>query len=103
MRPPPPSDTPPAVTGTPASNVPEASQTPAPPTEPDSNALPPTREISVVREGLTDVFTGTLYTSEQGYAIYLLPDYVLLPADPAGLNQDLIQPNPTAGVEPASP
>jgi hypothetical protein len=45
---------------------------------PEKNGLPDEKKITVVREGIEEVFTGTLTVSGRyGYAIYLLPDYEL--------------------------
>ena len=43
-----------------------------------TGSFPLTKEITVVREGFEEVFTGTLAVSNAfGYAVYLLPDYEL--------------------------
>jgi hypothetical protein len=64
---------------------------------PERNGLPDEKKITVVREGIEEVFTGTLTVSGRyGYAIYLLPDYELREMD----GFDLIAPKQESQILP---
>jgi hypothetical protein len=57
-------------------------------------ALPAAVEIPITREGETETFTAALNTSSKGYAIYLLPEFLLVP----GGAYDLIRPEPDSKI-----
>ncbi len=94
--------TPPVVSETPPlppspADSPTATDSPSPPvstteTSPsfalDADDFDSTMEMTVTREGMSEVMTGTLRVSDAGYAIYLLPDFQFLTVD----DGDIIMP-----------
>jgi hypothetical protein len=88
----------PAASGTtpsPAALVVSPGETDAPPApEVGESALPLTKDISITREGETETFAGTLAQSDNGYAIYILPDFAFIPGDA----YDAVQPKQDAQI-----
>ena len=73
-----------------------ASETAAP-DSPTKTNLPNDMDITLIREGEAEILTGTLYiSSENGYAMYLLPDFNF--AEEGGVGY--IQPKPEAEIMP---
>ena len=96
VKPTPTAETPvesPVETETPS---PVATPEPVTPSEEPAETLPSERNISISREGETEIFTGRLNVSERGYAIYLIDDFVLEPRD----GYDVVCPSSDSGVMP---
>jgi hypothetical protein len=56
----------------------------------DGDDFPSEKEITVVREGVTESYTASLRISDLGYAVYVLPGFVFVPADEPDVDYDAI-------------